>query len=45
MNYLKFDLGKVNSGRTAEVTLTGDAANVRLLDEVNMAVNTILSGD
>ena len=36
MNYLKFDVGKLNSGRVVEVKLSGDAANVRLLDETNL---------
>ena len=35
MNFLKFDVGKLNSGRVVEVKLSGDAANVRLLDEKN----------
>jgi len=36
VNYLKFDLGMLNHGRTAEITLIGDAANVRLIDEGNL---------
>ena len=36
MNFLKFDVGMLNTGRAVEVTLSGDAANVRLLDEVNL---------
>ena len=35
MNYLKFDLGTLGSGRIVEVTLQGSAANVRLLDNAN----------
>ena len=36
MNFLKFDIGVLGIGRVVEVTLSGDAANVRLLDEENM---------
>ena len=36
MNFLKFDLGKLNPDKTVEVTLRGDAANVRLLNQSNM---------
>ena len=35
-NFLKFDLGKLNPDKIVEVTLRGDAANVRLLNESNM---------
>lgn len=35
MDYLKFDLGFVNSDRIVEVTLQDIAANVRLLDSAN----------
>ena len=35
MNYMKFDLGNLNSDRVVEVTLQGTAANVRLLDSSN----------
>ena len=35
MDYLKFDLGTLKSDRVVEVTLTGNAANVRLLDSEN----------
>jgi len=36
MNFLKFDLGKLNTGRVVEVTLSGDEANVRLINEKNI---------
>ena len=36
MNFLKFDLGKLDTGRTAQVTLSGSAANVRLINNSNM---------
>ena len=35
MNYLKFDLGTLSSDRIVEITLHGNAANVRLLDNAN----------
>ena len=35
MNYLKYDLGILDFGKTVEVTLHGSAANVRLLDYSN----------
>jgi hypothetical protein len=36
VNYLKFDLGKLKSDKIVEVILSGDATNVRLLDQSNM---------
>jgi hypothetical protein len=36
MNYRKFDLGILSSGRAVQITLSGDATNVRLLDVQNM---------
>ena len=36
MNYLKFDLGTLDSNRIVEVTLKGSAANVHLLDSENL---------
>ena len=35
MNYLKFDLGTLNSDRIVEITLHENAANVHLLDYAN----------
>lgn len=35
MNYLHYDLGQKPSGEIVEVTLSGNAANVRLMDNHN----------
>jgi hypothetical protein len=37
MNFQDWDLGYQDSGRAVVVRLSGDAANVRLLDEVNFS--------
>jgi hypothetical protein len=37
MNYTHYDLGGLGKGRTVEVTLQGNAANVYLMDHENMA--------
>jgi hypothetical protein len=37
MNYLKYDLGNLKSGEIVEITLSGSAANVQLLDSSNMS--------
>jgi len=37
MNFTHFDLGNLNKGRVVEVHLTGNAANVYLLDSANLA--------
>jgi hypothetical protein len=36
MNYMKFDLGKLNSGKHVEVSLSGAVANVWLLNHTEM---------
>ena len=36
MNFLKFDVGKLDTGRTVQVTLSGSVANVRLINNTNM---------
>ena len=36
MNFTKYDLGYLNSGQIVEVTLSGSAANVRLMDSSNL---------
>jgi hypothetical protein len=35
MNFTQYDLGRLNSGQIVEVTLSGSAANVRLMDSAN----------
>lgn len=35
MGYLKYDLGYLSGGETIEIRLTGSAANVRLMDNIN----------
>ena len=37
MNFTHFDLGNLNKGRIVEVHLTGNAANVYLVDSANLA--------
>ena len=37
MNFTHFDLGNLNKGRVVEVHLTGNAANVYLIDSANLA--------
>lgn len=37
MNYTHYDLGQLNSGQIVEVTLSGSAANVRLMDSTNFS--------
>lgn len=37
MNFTKYDLGHLNSGQIVEVTLSGSAANVRLMDSSNLS--------
>ncbi|HET9868315.1 MAG TPA: DUF1883 domain-containing protein [Nitrospira sp.] len=37
MNYLHSDLGQIPGGSVVEVTLRGNAANVLLLDTINLA--------
>jgi len=37
MNFLHSDLGYLQAGAAAEVALQGNAANVFLLDEINLA--------
>ncbi|MCL2217956.1 MAG: DUF1883 domain-containing protein [Defluviitaleaceae bacterium] len=37
MNFTHFDLGNLNKGRVVEVHLTGNAANVFLIDSANLA--------
>jgi len=36
MGFLKFDLGNLDSGEIVEITLFGNAANIRLLNYSNM---------
>ena len=36
-DFIRHDLGYVTKGSTVEVTLEGNAANVRLLDNINLA--------
>lgn len=35
MNYNVYDLGQLKTGQRVEVTLSGSAANVRLMDSSN----------
>src|SRR6267378_3226986 len=35
MNFQSYDLGRLNGGEIVEVTLSGNAANVRLMDNSN----------
>jgi len=35
MNFTQYDLGQLSSGQIVEVTLSGSAANVRLMDSSN----------
>jgi hypothetical protein len=37
MNFTQFDLGRLNPGQIVEVTLSGSAANVRLMDSANFS--------
>ena len=37
MNFTQYDLGQLNAGQTVEVTLSGSAANVRLMDSSNFS--------
>lgn len=37
MNFTHYDLGQLNSGQIVEVTLSGSAANVRLMDSSNFS--------
>ncbi len=37
MKYLEADLGHLNAGRAVQFTLQGHAANVRLVDPINLA--------
>jgi hypothetical protein len=37
MKFLKFDVGNLKSGEIVEITLSGSAANVRLLDSSNIS--------
>jgi len=37
MRFLKFDLGSLNSGEIVEIILSGNAANIRLLNSTNMS--------
>ena len=37
MNFTHYDLGQLSSGQTVEVTLSGSAANVRLMDSSNFS--------
>jgi hypothetical protein len=36
MHFLRFDLGKLRKGRMVQITMTGVAANIRLLNNENM---------
>jgi hypothetical protein len=37
MNFTQYDLGRLGSGQIVEVTLSGSAANVRLMDSANFS--------
>ncbi|MDR2043499.1 MAG: DUF1883 domain-containing protein [Clostridium sp.] len=37
MNFTYYDLGNLDKGRMVEITLQGNAANVRLLDSNNLS--------
>ena len=37
MQFIKYDLGNLEKGRTVEITLQGNAANVQLLDSSNLS--------
>ena len=37
MNFTQYDLGQLSSGQIVEVTLSGSAANVRLMDSSNFS--------
>ncbi|MEO0588821.1 MAG: DUF1883 domain-containing protein, partial [Planctomycetota bacterium] len=37
MKFNQYDLGHVDRGQTVEVTLSGNAANVRLMDSSNLS--------
>ena len=36
MKFIRFDLGKVDAGKTVQVTLSGSVANVRLINSKNI---------
>ena len=36
MKFLRFDLGKVDAGKTVQVSLSGSIANVRLINNKNI---------
>ncbi len=35
MDFIQYDLGQLSGGQTVEVSLVGNAANVRLMDSTN----------
>jgi hypothetical protein len=37
MNFLKYDLGSLKTGQIVEITLSGNAANVQLIDSSNLS--------